>query len=509
MGLGVHRPVGSVITQWGRYEVWGHTTTRARHRALTIAPQRTAASPGAWLGRYLHTAAAVDGACALAGGLTALMIRYGDPGAGRLPYGLLTVSLPFLWCLSVALARGYDARIVGSGSDEFRRVFNAALGLTAGIAILAYATRGDLARGYVVIALPCAAVLDLAARYALRKRLHRRRRCSGVFMRRVIAVGHAEGLTDLITELRREPHHGLTVVGACLTAGPARSQVGAVPVCGGLEHVQSAVSDLGADTVAVLACPELNGVRLRELAWQLEKTGTGLCVTPAILDVAGPRTTIRPAAGMPLLHVDHPELTGLRWVVKGAFDRVSAAAALILLAPLMAGITLAIRLGDGGPAIFRQTRVGKDGDPFLVCKFRTMVADAEQRRAELQAHNEGGGLLFKMRNDPRITPVGRWLRKYSLDELPQLWNVLKGDMSLVGPRPALLAEAALYGSYVRRRLVVKPGITGLWQVSGRSDLPWEEAVRLDLRYVENWSFALDLQILWKTMSAVIQGSGAY
>jgi exopolysaccharide biosynthesis polyprenyl glycosylphosphotransferase len=473
-----------------------------------MAPQRTAAPPGAWLGRYLHTVAAVDGACALAGGIAALMIRYGDPGPGRVPYGLFTASLPFLWCLSVALARGYDARIVGLGSDEFRRVFNAAIGLTAGIAIVSYATKGDVARGYVVIALPCAAVLDLAARYALRKRLHRRRR-SGAFMRRVIAVGHADGLTDLITELRREPHHGLTVVGACLTAGPARSQVGAVPVCGGLEQVQSAVSDLDADIVAVLACPELNGVRLRELAWQLEKTGTGLCVAPAILDVAGPRTTIRPVAGMPLLHVDHPELTGLRWVIKGMFDRVFAAAALIMLAPLMALIALAIRRGDGGTAIFRQTRVGKDGRPFMVCKFRTMVVDAEQRRAALLAHNDGDGLLFKMRNDPRITAVGRSLRKYSLDELPQLWNVLKGDMSLVGPRPALPAEADLYGSYVRRRLVVKPGITGLWQVSGRSDLAWDEAVRLDLRYVENWSFALDLQILWKTGSAVVQGPGAY
>jgi exopolysaccharide biosynthesis polyprenyl glycosylphosphotransferase len=282
-----------------------------------------------------------------------------------------------------------------------------------------------------------------------------------------------------------------------------------VPVCGGLEQVQSAVSDLDADIVAVLACPELNGVRLRELAWQLEKTGTGLCVAPAILDVAGPRTTIRPVAGMPLLHVDHPELTGLRWVIKGMFDRVFAAAALIMLAPLMALIALAIRRGDGGTAIFRQTRVGKDGRPFMVCKFRTMVVDAEQRRAALLAHNDGDGLLFKMRNDPRITAVGRSLRKYSLDELPQLWNVLKGDMSLVGPRPALPAEADLYGSYVRRRLVVKPGITGLWQVSGRSDLAWDEAVRLDLRYVENWSFALDLQILWKTGSAVVLGPGAY
>ena len=487
----------------------GQTTTRARRKALTAVPRGAVADPAVWLGRYLHKLVAIDGACALAGGLAALMIRFDDPAAGHLPYWLFTVCLPFLWCLAMALARGYDPRIVGLGSDEFRRVFDGAVGLTAGIAILAYATKGDLARGYVLIALPCAAVLDLAARYALRKRLHRQRRRSGVFMRRVIAVGHSDGLTDLITELRRVPHHGLKVVGACLTAGPARSQVGAVPVCGGLERVQSAVSDLAADTVAVLACPELNGTKLRELAWQLEKTGTGLCVAPAVLDVAGPRTTIRPVAGMPLLHVDHPELTGLRWVIKDVFDKVSAAAALLVLAPLMAGIVLAIRRGDGGPAIFRQTRVGKDGHPFMVCKFRTMVVDAEARKAALLTHNDGDGVLFKMRNDPRITPVGAWLRKYSLDELPQLWNVLKGDMSLVGPRPALPAEADLYGDYVRRRLVVKPGITGLWQVSGRSDLPWEEAVRLDLRYVENWSLALDLQILWKTWAAVLKGSGAY
>src|SRR5215467_16083191 len=174
-----------------------------------------------------------------------------------------------------------------------------------------------------------------------------------------------------------------------------------------------------------------------------------------------------------------------------------------------AGPPSPIRLGDGGPAFFRQTRVGKDGRPFQVWKFRTMVEDAEGQKAALLARNDGDGVLFKMRDDPRITPVGRLLRKYSLDELPQLWNVLKGDMSLVGPRPAVPAEAASYGSYVRRRLVVKPGITGLWQVSGRSDLPWDEAVRLDLRYVENRSLALDLQILWKTWAAVLKGSGAY
>jgi exopolysaccharide biosynthesis polyprenyl glycosylphosphotransferase len=489
--------------------VSSHTTTRADRRALAAVPRPALADPATWQGRYLQTLVAVDGVCALAGGLAALFIRFEDPALGQVPYVIFTLSLPFLWWLSVALARGYDPRIVGLGSDEFRRVFNAAMGLTAAIAIVSYATRGDVARGYVLIALPCTTVLDLAARYALRKRLHRRRVRSGAFMRRVIAVGHVDGVADLITELRREPHHGLTVVGACLTTESAETQVAAVPVCGGLERVESAVSDLAADTVAVLACPELNGTRLRELAWELEKTGTGLCVAPAVIDVAGPRTTIRPVAGMPLLHVDHPELTGFRWVVKGVFDKVSAAAALVVLGPFLAAIALAIKLGDGGPAIFRQTRVGKDGHPFMVCKFRTMVVDAEQRKAALVAHNDGNGVLFKMRSDPRITPVGAWLRKYSLDELPQLWNVFKGDMSLVGPRPALPAEAEQYGNYMRRRLVVKPGITGLWQVSGRSDLPWDEAVRLDVRYVENWSLALDLQILWKTTSAVIKGAGAY
>jgi exopolysaccharide biosynthesis polyprenyl glycosylphosphotransferase len=269
------------------------------------------------------------------------------------------------------------------------------------------------------------------------------------------------------------------------------------------------VSDLAADTVAVLACPELNGTRLRELAWQLEKTGTGLCVAPAVIDVAGPRTTIRPVAGMPLLHVDHPELTGFRWVVKGVFDKVSAAAALVVLAPLLATIALAIKLGDGGPAIFRQTRVGKDGHPFMVCKFRTMVVDAEQRKAALLAHNDGNGLLFKMRSDPRITRIGGQLRRWSLDELPQLINVVRGEMSLVGPRPPLPTEVAWYDQDVARRLLVKPGMTGLWQVSGRSDLSWEESIRLDLYYVENWSLAADLTILWKTVGAVVGSRGAY
>jgi exopolysaccharide biosynthesis polyprenyl glycosylphosphotransferase len=376
------------------------------------------------------------------------------------------------------------------------------------IAIVSYAVKFDTARGYVVVALPSMTVLDLVVRHRLRRRLHRLR-SRGACMRRVVAVGHAPAVADLVAELRRGTYHGLSVVGACLAGGTMLGEIAGVPVYGGLTNVTSAVGHLGADTVAVLACPEMNGIRLRELAWDLEKTGTDMCVAPALLDVAGPRTTIRPVAGLTLLHVDHPELAGGKQVLKAVFDKMVALTAVILLAPLFAVIMLAIRLGDHGPVFFRQTRVGKDGHTFAVWKFRTMVVDAEARKAELTAQNEADGALFKMRQDPRVTKAGSRLRRSSLDELPQLFNVLVGDMSLVGPRPPLPAEAAKYGDHMRRRLVVKPGITGLWQVNGRSDLTWDEAVRLDLRYVENWSLALDLQILWKTWSAVIRGHGAY
>jgi exopolysaccharide biosynthesis polyprenyl glycosylphosphotransferase len=207
--------------------------------------------------------------------------------------------------------------------------------------------------------------------------------------------------------------------------------------------------------------------------------------------------------------MDHPDLTGVRQAMKSLFDRLVAATAVVLLSPLFIAISLAVKLGDGGPVLFRQVRVGRNSRPFNVYKFRTMVPGADKMKAQLEELNQGNGVLFKIKDDPRITRAGSWLRRYSLDELPQLFNVMLGQMSLVGPRPALPEEAAEYGDTVRRRLAVRPGITGLWQVSGRSDLPWDEAVRLDLRYVENWSFALDLQILWKTWSAVIKGEGAY
>jgi exopolysaccharide biosynthesis polyprenyl glycosylphosphotransferase len=451
----------------------------------------------------------IDCVCSLLAGGLALYVRFvSQQGYVPVSYVVFALALPVLWYASVALAGGYGTRIIGAGSDEFRRVLNAAVALAAGVAIVSYAFKIDFARGYFVIALPSAAAFDLVARYRLRKRLHRLRSL-GSCMQRVVAVGHAPAVADLVATLRRDKYNGLNVVGACLAGRTMLKEIAGVPVFGGLGSVSAAVKQFGADTVAVLACTEINGIRLRELAWELEETGTDLCVAPALIDVAGPRTTIRPVAGLPLLQLDHPELAGGKQVIKAVFDRFAAGLALILLAPLFVVLALAIRLDDPGPVFFKQTRVGRDGQTFKLFKFRTMVVDAEQRKLQLEALNEGAGVLFKMRKDPRVTKVGTGLRRWSLDELPQLFNVLIGDMSLVGPRPALPREVARYGDHMRRRLVVKPGLTGLWQVSGRSGLSWEEAFRLDLRYVDNWSIVLDLQILWKTFSAVTHGSGAY
>jgi exopolysaccharide biosynthesis polyprenyl glycosylphosphotransferase len=484
---------------------------RAHLGVQTTAP--SAADAVGWVSRYLRHAMALDAAVALAAGLVALRGRYDHHGHVPTAYVILTASLPVIWVASVALAGGYDTRVIGLGADEFRRVLNAGLGLTAAVAILSYATKAQVSREYLLIAMPCVVGLNLFTRYMLRKRLHKLR-THGVCMRRAVAVGHRADVRDLIQELRREPYHGLSVVAACLAGDPGDDPFGSleVPVSGGIDQVVRAVRESDADTVAILACPELNGGRLRRLAWELEKTGTDLCLAPALLDVAGPRTTVRPAAGLPLLYVDHPDLSGAKQVLKSMMDKFAALSVLILLSPVLLAVAIAIRLEDGGPSLFRQVRMGKDGEPFLVYKFRTMVPNAEQQKAMLASRNEVDGVLFKIRDDPRVTRIGAKLRRWSIDEIPQLFNVLRGEMSLVGPRPwapVPYEEAARTTDQVQRRLAVRPGLTGLWQVSGRADLSWKESVRLDMRYVENWSFALDLQILWKTLRAVLRRTGAY
>ncbi|MEV7007139.1 sugar transferase [Streptosporangium sp. NPDC051022] len=444
------------------------------------------------------------GSASFAGAL-ALFVRFGEVTPYVTPYVMLSAALPVAWFCAIKANRAYQPRLIGHGAEEFQRVFQCGFTLTAALAIGAYVTKTDVARGYVVLAVPLTTLVTILARYGLRRALHRDR-ARGACMRRVVAVGHRAAITDLVRRFRRERYHGMEVVGVCMPYD-GMGDVDGVPVLGGMTDVPLVVAQISADTVAVLACPEMDGVALRRLAWRLERTETDLVVAPALMEVAGPRITIRPAAGLPLLHVDHPELAGPRQLVKNLFDRLCAGLLLVALLPLFAGLLVAVRVSSPGPALFRQRRVGRGGAEFTIYKFRTMTTDAERRRIDLVG--DGRSMLFKIRDDPRVTPLGVRLRRHSLDELPQLINVLLGQMSLVGPRPPLPEEVARYGDDVRRRLLVKPGMTGLWQVSGRSDLSWEESVRLDLRYVENWSLTLDLQILWKTWSAVARGAGAY
>ncbi|GGV14559.1 sugar transferase [Actinomadura sp. LOL_016] len=480
----------------------------------SIRQEKRYSPPQDWSARYRRVAGFLDFLSMLAAGVIAFLLRFpGVPMEWQTPYMVLTVALPLVWVPVLMLCRAYQPRYIGVGYEEFHRVLRAGFIFTAGIAIIAYASKTDVARGYVVMAMPLGTFLAVVARYRLRKWLHRKR-WHGKYMRRVVAVGHRTSVEDLIRLLRQKRYHGMDIAAVCLppalvTGDDAVAEVEGVPVLGDFGQTAAVADRVGADSVAVLACPELDGTALRRLAWQIERNDVELVVAPALMDVAGPRISIRPVSGLPLLHVEHPELDGGRKVLKGLFDRTAALGGLLALSPLLLVVAVLIRLTSAGPVLFRQVRVGRGGREFTVLKFRTMVQDAEARKAELLGANEGDGVLFKLREDPRITRVGRRLRRYSLDELPQLINVVRGEMSLVGPRPPLPEEVAQYGGDVYRRLVVKPGLTGLWQVSGRSDLTWEESVRLDLRYVDNWTLALDLQIIWKTWSAVFRHSGAY
>jgi exopolysaccharide biosynthesis polyprenyl glycosylphosphotransferase len=387
-------------------------------------------------------------------------------------------------------------------------VFRAAITVAASVSFLAFALKLDLSRLSVATALVGSLVYALIGRYFARRVLVVARG-HGRAVHRVLLVGSFTEALHVHTAVCRVPGAGLVPVGIYQTGGyaAARGVASPVPVYGG-EDVLTLVRELGADTIAVCGSASTEPGELRRLAWQLEGTGIDLVVAPQLTDFAGPRVHIRPVEGLPLLYVEEPKLSGLAWLVKNLLDRVASGLLLLLLVPLFLVISVWIWASDRGPAYFSQVRVGREGDTFKVWKFRTMYTDAEDRLAQLVDQNESDGLLFKIRNDPRITPVGRFLRRTSLDELPQLINVLKGEMSLVGPRPLPADDGDFLGD-VRRRLLVRPGMTGLWQVSGRSELSWDDAVRLDLYYVDNWSFAFDLLILWRTVGVVFRRRGAY
>jgi exopolysaccharide biosynthesis polyprenyl glycosylphosphotransferase len=483
----------------------GGSGTSVRRLPVTTKP---AHRRDRWARRHRTRLVATETALA---GAAAAVVLLGHSGPVPTGSGLFwaCLSLVVAWPALLAVTGAYEERSFGIGSDEFHRVSRAGLLLLAGLGFLSYAAELDLSRALVVVAVPSLALVTLVERYAARRSLHRQR-LQGRCVKRVVVVGRGGAVLELVDRLRRTSHAGLEVVAACVTPDDRARVARAVdlPVAG-LDDVVETAARMNADTIAVTSASETAAQYLRSLSWQLEGTGMELLVAPGLVEVAGPRLHIRPFDGLPLLSVEQPRFEGWRRVVKGAMDRSVAFGALLFLAPVFGALALAVRLSGPGPVFYRQQRVGLSGQPFTMLKFRSMVPGADQQVASLSDGNDADGLLFKIRHDPRVTPVGRWLRRLSLDELPQLVNVLTGSMSLVGPRPPLPEEVARYDTSVSRRLLVKPGLTGLWQISGRSDLPWEEAVRLDLRYVENWSLALDVQILWKTARAVVTASGAY
>ncbi|SDX86413.1 exopolysaccharide biosynthesis polyprenyl glycosylphosphotransferase [Modestobacter sp. DSM 44400] len=463
-----------------------------------------------WLVRYRRSVLALDLAIACVVGLVTVLVPLTNGPFGEQRQEWLGVLVPLLWLALAGLRNAYDPRVFGSGSEEYRRVAAVGVLMLATVAFVSYALDLDLPRTLVVFCLPALTAAVLVGRYVARKTLHRAR-SAGRCLKRVVAVGREGAVLELVEHLNRERYAGMLVVGACVPDPETADRLvrAGVPVAGSLDDVAEVVRQMDADTVAVTSASETAALYLRRLTWQLEGSGVEVLVSPGLIEVAGPRLHIRPFVGLPLLSVEEPEFSGWRRLVKGSIDRVAAAVLLVVAFPVLAGIALAVRLSGPGPVLYRQERVGLGGRLYTMYKFRSMVVDAEARLAALQTANEGEGLLFKLRHDPRVTPVGRWLRRFSLDELPQLLNVLGGAMSLVGPRPPLPTEVERYDSSVRRRLLVRPGLTGLWQISGRSDLSWEDSVRLDLRYVENWSLALDVLILWKTAATVLGSRGAY
>lgn len=407
----------------------------------------------------------------------------------------------------VAVAGGYRKETLGEGPAETAAIARAGALAVLALVVASYVTKAEVSRLLVLLVLPSVTLLDLLWRWRLRHRL-RGQRARGRHVVRAVVIGEPGPAAAVVRDLAAVPESGYRVLGVCVpdVAG-GREEVAGVPVVGAICDVAQVVVDRAVDMV-VVAGSYMSPDGLRRLSWALDRAGAQLTVAPNLLEVAGPRLTVRPTASSALLEVEIGA-TRARRIAKSVMDRVLGLAMLVAAAPVIAAAVVAVRLDSPGRAIYRQTRVGVDGRPFTLHKIRTMYVDADDRRRELLAASDTDGLLFKLRRDPRVTRVGQVLRKYSLDELPQLWNVVRGDMSLVGPRPPLAEEVAAYDDAVQRRLRVRPGLTGLWQVSGRSDLPWQEAVRLDLRYVDNWSLSMDLLILWKTVRAVLRPTGAY
>ncbi len=472
---------------------------RGRSRPLTALP---------------ITALLIDAVVMLGVGLVAILGRreLGFFESGAKVEGQLTVAGPLIlvaWLGVLVLFGAYQRDVFGAGTDEYKRVLNASLAAASLAGVGCYLAKFPLSRGFFLLAFVVGIPALILGRWAFRRTLHSARR-RGSLLQRSVVVGTRAHVDELVAILRRESWLGYEVVGALTPEYDLSEEtVRGVPVVGNATDVAASVRDLQAEVIFFAGGAVGSPSHFRKALWELERDNVSIIVAPSVTDISRERMTVRPVGGLPLIHVEGPTWSDASRWGKRTFDVLGSLALLLVFSPLLIFVGVRIRAHDRGPILFRQTRIGRDGVEFECLKFRTMCEDAEDRLAALYADSGHSGGLFKLENDPRVTTPGRWLRRFSIDELPQLVNVLVGQMSLVGPRPPLPIEVAAYDLDTTRRLHVRPGMTGLWQVSGRSDLSWDETVRLDLYYVDNWSMLQDLAILVRTLGAVAGSRGAY
>lgn len=488
-------------------------------KTTTTNNEQVSTKSANWRFRYAARLRLVDAGVVVWAVTGAFGIRFGfteigDRSVRDIDYVVLSAVLILAWWFMLEFWGSRDARVLGSGSEEYKRVIASSAWLFGFVAIVSYAIKIDTARGFVGLAFPAGALGLVVARWLVRQHLSLER-SRGKSSSRVLIIGGPYSAAHLVRSLQSAPAAGYLPVaahvpGATVDAPGLKSLT--VPVTGvdaDFETILSVILDSNVDAVAVSAGVNMHPQDLRRLGWELAARDIGMILAPALTDIAGPRIHTQPVAGLPLIHVTTPKLTGGKKVAKRAFDITIAGILLAMLSPVFLTLALLVRFTNPGPVFYRQERIGLRGTTFNMLKFRSMRVNADDElQALLQAQGSNDKPLFKVENDPRITPLGRILRKYSLDELPQLLNVIGGSMSLVGPRPQREGEVALYDDAAHRRLYVSPGMSGLWQVSGRSNLSWEESIRLDLYYVENWSLMGDVVILFKTFKAVFASTGA-
>lgn len=427
-----------------------------------------------------------------------------------LTYTVVSIFIGLLWLVFIDLYAARDHKNIGAGTIEYKRVADATIRLFGLLAIAAFLLQAELGRGYFLTALPLGLVLLLASRWGWRQWLRRRQR-EGKYLSRALLIGQRGKSAHVAQTIKRDGSTGIIAVGALTRLGSkSKGIIDGVPVVGTYAEVLKVIDEMQIQVVLITGADDLAAEDMRKLGWDLEERNVELIVAPALTDVAGPRIHARPVAGLPLIHVEFPEFEGRKQTAKRLFDIIGSSLILLISSPALIAVALGVKFSSPGPIFYQQERVGLRGEPFGMLKFRSMVQGADDQLASLlDAQGTSDKPLFKVMNDPRITPIGRFIRKYSLDEFPQLINVFLGHMSLVGPRPQRAAEVELYDDAAHRRLFMKPGMSGLWQVSGRSKLSWEDAIRLDLYYVENWSITGDVVILWRTIWAVVAADGAH